>query len=217
MVVNSADEMFGFQIIKLREFFRKYSMHEWDAENMICFFDIDKTKANKLMKAFKEKGFIEKWGKFRNVQLWRTSIKGNGLALASAAKPILRATASRKIEEFLARVKVVNKNEYYLYKVEKVLVFGSYLGTNERLGDVDIAIKISSKELNSTKFAELAKIRSSEAENNGRHFSNSLQKLFWPQEEVLRYLKSRSRSISIHFTDDPVLKNAEYKVIFEEN
>lgn len=96
-------------------------------------------------------------------------------------------------------------------------MFGSYLGDGERLGDIDIAIKITPKESDPDRLVKLVRARSSEARDNGRHFGNYTQELFWPQEEVLKFLKSRSRSISIHFTSDPVLKDAEYKVIFEEN
>lgn len=51
--------------------------------------------------------------------------------------------------------------------------------------------------------------------HNGRNFSNFVEQLFWPQTEVLKYLKSRSRSISIHTTDDQILKKVDFKVIYE--
>lgn len=216
MRINSNEEMFGFPVMKLREFFKRHT-NEWDVENVMCFFDISINEASKLMKEFEKECFIEKAIKFRNKQLWRNSIKGNALALASAAKPIFRATAEKKIQEFLTRVKEVNKNDYYLYKIKKALVFGSYLGNDEKLGDIDIAIEIVPKEADPNKQLKLGKARSTKARDNGRQFGNYLQELFWPQEEVLRYLKSRSRSISIHFTNDPVLKNAEFRVIYEEN
>lgn len=44
-------------------------------------------------------------------------LDNNALALASAAKPILRTTAEKKINEFLERVRDVNRNEYYKYKI----------------------------------------------------------------------------------------------------
>ena len=46
-------------------------------------------------------------------------------------------------------------------------------------------------------------------------FSNFVEQLFWPQTEVLKYLKSHSRSISIHTTDDQILKQVDFKVIYE--
>jgi len=215
MQIKSNDELFGLPIIKLREFFKRYTVI-WDIENVMYFFDLDREKADALIIELEREGYIKKESKFRDKQLWRNSIKGNALALASAAKPILRTTAERKINEFLVRVNEINRNEYYLYKIKKVVLFGSYMSEAEKLGDIDLAIEIVPKETDCNKFQKLAIERSREAKQNGRQFSNIVEEVFWPQSEVLKYLKSRSRSISIHFTDDPVLKNSKHKVIFEE-
>ena len=114
-------------------------------------------------------------------------------------------------------MKEVNTNLYYLYKIEKVVVFGSYLGEREKLGDIDLAIKIVPKEWDQNKFQKASRKRSLDAKQNGRQFSNYVEEIFWPKEEVFKYLKSRSRSISIHLSDEPILKNAEHKVIYEIN
>lgn len=106
------------------------------------FFDLDREKADALIIELERESYIKKAGRFRDEQLWGNTIKGNALALASAAKPILRSTAERKINEFLERVKEVNRNDYYLYKIKKVVVFGSYLSDAEKLGDIDLAIEI---------------------------------------------------------------------------
>ena len=215
MIINSKDKMFGLPVMKLREFFKRYT-DNWDVESIMCFFDLDRKKADALLIQLAEEGYIEKGSKFHEEQLWTNSVKGNALALASAAKPILRTTAEKKINEFLARVKEVNTNGYYLYKIKKVVLFGSYLGEAERLGDIDLAIEIVPKETDRDKFQKSAQDRSREAVHNGRHFNNYAEEVYWPQAEVLKYLKSRSRSISIHFTSDSVLENSKQKVIFEE-
>lgn len=207
--------MFGLPIMKLRGFFKRYT-NNWDIENVMYFFDLEREKADALMIELEREGYIEKESKFRDKQLWRNSIKGNALALASAARPILRTTAERKINEFLVKVNEVNKNEYYLYKIKKVVLFGSYLSEAEKLGDIDLAVEIVPKETDCDKFKKLASERAREAKHNGRHFNNIVEEVYWPQMEVLKYLKSRSRSISIHFADEPVLKNSKHKVIFEE-
>jgi len=58
--------------------------------------------------------------------------------------------------------------------------------------------------------------RIDEALYTGRAFSNFAEQLFWPQTEVKQFLKSRSRSISLHSMEDGVLEQCESKVIFEE-
>jgi hypothetical protein len=215
MQIKSSDEMFGLPVMKLREFFRKYT-NDWDVENVMYFFDFDREKADTLMIKLEGEGYIEKGNKFRDKQQWVNSIKGNALAVASAAKPILRTTAEKKVNEFLVRVKEVNKNEYYLYKIKKDILFGSYLGEAEQLGDIDLAVEIVPKENDGGKFQKLAQERSKKAKHNGRQFNNIVEEVYWPQTEALKYLKSRSRSISIHLADDPVLKISKHKVIFEE-
>jgi predicted nucleotidyltransferase len=60
--------------------------------------------------------------------------------MASAAKPISRASAEKKLAEFLDRVRKVKEDDYFLYKVEKVIVFGSYLGSADLLSDIDLAV-----------------------------------------------------------------------------
>lgn len=214
MRIKSSDKILGISILKIRDFFKRHTT-QWDIGNIMHFFCLDKREAKILMKEFEKENLIEKTEKFNNEQLWRNSTKGNALALASAAKPILRKTADKKINEFLTRVKEINTNLYYLYKIEKVVVFGSYLRDDEKLGDIDLAIKIAPKECDQDKFKQMLRKRSLDAKQDGRHFLNYLEEIFWPREEVLRYLKSRSRSISIHFTDEPILKDAKHKVIYK--
>lgn len=91
-------------------------------------------------------GFVEKAPHPHHDCDWRTSIKGNALAQAPATKPIHRKTAERILQEFVERVAKVNDDAYYLYRIPKVFVFGSYLSDAERLGDIDVMFDLESKE-----------------------------------------------------------------------
>jgi predicted nucleotidyltransferase len=74
-----------------------------------------------------------------------------------------------------------------------VIVFGSYLDPKrERLGDLDVAIKLRrcSDDEEVQKTVE-------ESRRNGRRFANVLEWAFWPQSEVYRFLKARSRVLSV--------------------
>lgn len=115
----------------------------------------------------------------------------------------------------MERVKEVNSNDYYLYQVKKVIVFGSYLSTKERLGDIDIAIELVPKEGEPKRYGKLTRERAREARDKGRTFSSFIDELYWARTEVKRFLKSRSRSISLHETDDPILEQVAYQVIYE--
>src|SRR5581483_5665468 len=76
---------------------------------------------------------------------WRTTIKGNALAHATARKPITRRTAERLIHAFLNRVNEINSCEDYIYSVKQVIIFGSYLSDSPTLGDIDLAVTIECK------------------------------------------------------------------------
>jgi predicted nucleotidyltransferase len=167
MQISSNDTLFGVPIMKLRAFFKRYT-DNWDVESVIDFFDFEQEQAETLISELAREGYIEKGIVFHDELYWRNSIKGNALALASAAKPIRRTTADKKVKEFIERVYEVNENEYYLYKVKKVVLFGSYLSDAERLGDIDLAVEIFPKETDTDKFHKLTRARSKEAIRDGR-------------------------------------------------
>src|SRR2546422_11754980 len=55
---------------------------------------------------------------------YELTAKGRQFRLASAAKPLPRDAAARKLAEFLERVHLVNANPDYMSRVAKVFVFG---------------------------------------------------------------------------------------------
>jgi hypothetical protein len=58
------------------------------------------------------------------------------------------------------------------------------------------------------------KKRSREAVSEGRRFSNFVEEIAWPETEVMRYLKGRSRCLSLHQGSDGVLKTAAQRLIY---
>lgn len=145
---------------------------------------------------------------------YHPTLKGCSLALASAAKPVTRKTAEKKIEEFLKRVEEVNKNEYFLYRVDKAVVFGSYLSDQERINDIDIAVVANRKHDDFEKFYNETMKRASDAEAKGRRFSSANSMLYYTWDEVMLFLKSRSRAISLHSSIDFILKMVDWKTIY---
>ncbi len=147
---------------------------------------------------------------------WETTLKGSSLALASAARPVRRAVAEQKLEEFLGRVHEVNGNPYFLYRVRRVLLFGSLLTGSERVNDVDLALDLVPKEEDAEKRMALEEERVAAAREAGRQFANYVAELFWPLSEVMLFLKARSRTLSLHTTGDRILESTPYQVLFEE-
>jgi len=140
--------------------------------------------------------------------------KGRSLALASFSAPLKRSTAERKIRELLERIRLVNRDPYYLYAVVRVLLFGSMLGESNRVGDVDLVIDLESKVEDREGREAEERARAQAALDSGRRFSNILEALSWPRDEVFLYLKSSSRGLSFHTSDDEVLKGITTKRLF---
>ena len=108
-----------------------------------------------------------------------------------------RKTADRHLEEVKKRIQEVNENPTYCYRVTEAIVFGSYVNDPDRemLSDLDIALKLVPKY--PTDSMEFYKKQS---ESKGK---NLTEVLFWPYEEVLRFIRHRCSYVSIHKLGDP--------------
>jgi DNA-binding MarR family transcriptional regulator len=121
---------------------------------------------------------------------------GWAIVRASASRRIARTTAQVELANFMERVNVVNADQRFLYRVRSVAVFGSYLGTHDDLGDIDVAVDLEPKDPfdKERKWVEVFRMHAWES---GRSFSSFEAEITWPRREVLLKLKSRKRSISI--------------------
>ena len=139
------------------------------------------------------------------------STKGNALAMATAAPPLRRATASRLLADLIKRTREINADDTWAYRVRRIVVFGSYVRGSERPNDVDIACELCPRWKSNRQRAEEQVRRRS----RGMPFRNVLQWATWPRLEVYRYLRARSRGLSIHELEDGILQDADHRVIYE--
>ena len=112
----------------------------------------------------------------------------------------------------------LNANDECAYRVTKVVLFGSYLTNKTRLGDVDLAIRLESRPQYRSQWPETLLARAEEAAKRGRRFSTFVDRLGWAQQEAKRFLKARSRSLSLHDLDkeESLFSRIPHRVIFEE-
>lgn len=61
-------------------------------------------------------------------------------------KPLRRETAERLLSELLDRITALNSDPRFLARVQKAVVFGSYNGETERIGDLDVAVQLVRRE-----------------------------------------------------------------------
>ncbi len=156
-------------------------------------------EAEQLVRRLERLGYLEVDSTLPGARRWKATPQGRRLASATAAPPVHRRTAERALQAFLARAQEVNQNPYFLYRVRTVVVFGSFLTGRPYLSDLDLAIQLESKEPDPSRrvAAELTRIEE-EVEQRGRRFDNLPAMYGWPQIEVLRFLRGRSRVIQIH-------------------
>lgn len=109
-----------------------------------------------------------------------------------------RETADRVYSEFLDRIKIVNSDDHYLYGIDMVVVFGSYLGTDPMVGDIDIAIRHIRKIDDNDAFNRASRDRVKEAKANGRNFTSWFKLSWWSFDELHLFLRKRSPILSLH-------------------
>lgn len=88
---------------------------------------ISSEKDRRLATELEAQGYTEQAPERNQKQYWCNTIKANAPANASAARPVKRATADKALAQFMERVKQVNHDPCFLYRVVKVVLFGSYL------------------------------------------------------------------------------------------
>jgi len=209
MQIKSQSTLAGFPILEIRKLLR---YGELGIPTVVKLFKITERSAQDVLDELGTQGYIE-----HHKYYWENTIKGNALSMAVASRPIKRKTADKLISGFMERVKTVNADNYYLYKVVKVVLFGSYLSSKELLGDIDIAMAYKSKCKSKNKRHKLEGCRIDEAMERGRQFKNMVDMLYFPQIEVKRFLRGRSKSLKLHDINDVILLETTTKTIFEND
>lgn len=216
MQINSTDKIAGVSILDVRKLLRNVDNEsEWGTVFVVGLLKITPAKANDLLQELYKENYIELGHIDKDQQYWRKTFKGSTLGLSSAARSINRKTADRVFSDFMARVHEVKNNPNYLLKVKKVIVFGSYLTNKPKINDIDIAVELAWKEEHKN-IVEVSLNHAEKAREKGRRFSTYLEELGWPEQEIYLFLKSRSRTISLH-THDDILKEAKpQKVMWDD-
>lgn len=212
MKIDKNKRINNIPIIKIRNFLRRFS--RGSSEDLLThisgYFNLTKQEATKIIEALVEEGYIEKEG-----EVFYCTIKGNALSNVRFIKRMNKEKADKEFSEFMKRVENLNQNNEFIYQVKRIVIFGSYLNPeNKDFGDIDIGIELEPR-IKDKKAFELAENEIiSNAIENGKVFSNIVDELFYPQDLVFKYLKNKSRYISIHRMDQVEGLNAIYNQVF---
>lgn len=112
---------------------------------------------------------------------------------------VKRAKAEKLVADLVERAGLVEHDSAFLYRVERLTVFGSFLGDKAKLGDIDIAVELTAKDANPQAHHEKCL-----AQGNREGPAFWLGRLYYPEEKVRRFLRARHSSFSFHDPSDLV-------------
>lgn len=121
--------------------------------------------------------------------------------IVETAKPKKNARITQKggleiVSRFLGRVEEANRQPF-AYSIGAVVLFGSWDRNDKpHAGDIDIAVEFVPKAPPGEKFAKLCEQRLEAASEAGREIPPP-RCYYWHLEEVAKFLKNRSKGISL--------------------
>ena len=185
----------GYSTLLIRQTLRRLrGDYEWGVEALEHAAKLTPGAGRAYAKALQAEGLIE----VSRHGGWTVTQAGETLAVATAARPVTRQTAERALAQFLERVARVNDDRYFLARVTRVALYGSMLRPEvERLSDVDLAVQLVAKEPDFERLREANAERVEQLAILGQRFSNFLEEQFCWFLETFRFLKGRSRVISL--------------------
>jgi len=174
--------------------------------------------APQLIETLIQQGLIrlnEKETNERRLPLYELTDDGREFRRATAAKPVHRKKADEAIKGLMERVRIVNEDDSFLYRVTTVILYGSYVRGAERPADVDLAIDVERKISDFTKFHEACW---KHLNDSGREYRRIGYEFDFPRDEVLVFLRQRKRTLSLHTLHDFIgmekHENFSYEVLF---
>lgn len=148
------------------------------------------------------------------IKYYEKTLLGRTLALAKAVSTISREMVESIVNDFMARVGTVNASDEFLYKISKVVIFGSYLDVDAvEYDQLDMAVELTPLYPEGTQNEKEAGFIDS-AIKEGKNFDDMIAEMFYPQTCVRSFLKNRCPYISMHAMDDPVVAMANCKQLF---
>lgn len=188
----------------------------WDEWLVQYVLKVERPLAEQIIEELAEKGLIEPVrSQAGRKRLWETSIAGQAMTGIIRIRPMPREAVERKLSELVAKMETVRDDPYYLYQIRQAVVYGSYLGEDEALNSLDLAVSLEPKESDRKLQAEQERRRAIEAGQAGVTFASRTHEANWPQQEVLNFLNSRSRIVKVVMMEMADLRSGQ-RVIFEE-
>jgi hypothetical protein len=119
-----------------------------------------------------------------------------------------RTIADRFLAGVKERVKEINSSNQYVYRVARLVVFGSYVNEPEKqnLGDLDLGVQLAPKTADRGEHQRKCRAKEQECPS-----SDWLLAMDWAEEEVYRRIRNHNAYISVH-----IMSQTENKAIFSK-
>lgn len=140
---------------------------------------------------------------------WEATAKGYAFAMATAAKPLRKSTAEQLVAEIIARAQLINVDAKLAFRVQRLVIFGSFMRGANRPNDVDIGCTLVPRFR-----GEQQRVIEDQRRAEKGNFANTSEWAVWPKLEVVKILKSRSRGLSVQEISDSTLGSMDHRVIF---
>jgi predicted nucleotidyltransferase len=195
MRIDPKGTISGWPTLRVRGILRSLrGQSPWTLPELEAAADLPTGGGRGLLKVLRDQGFVEPSGRGG----WRLTQAAVRFSVATAAKPVTRTTAERALAQFLDRVMRAGQDPYFLAKPIRVVLYGSMLKTDvQRLSDVDLAVQLVPKEADPERAQVLNQARVEELADRGHEFRNILEVAHCWHRETFKFLKGRSRVISL--------------------
>ncbi len=207
MRITADEEIAGYPALQIRQLMRETVGRSITPRYVREVLSCSYSSAARILSRLEEAGFVEPVRGY-----WEATTKGSALAMATAAPPLRQETAARLVGDLVQRARLMNDDDSWAYRVRSLVVFGSYARGVERPNDVDVGCELCPRWSDE-------KQRHKEQESREKRagcFRNISEWATWPKLEVIRYLRSRARGLSIHELEDWI-KATAHTVIFQDD
>lgn len=200
MQIKRGETIANVSVIDIRNFFQHVrSWHQTDFS--LAWLEeklgLAPQAAQSLVEELEKQGYVQSRKEGGKTQFELTE-KGLSLSRSSAAGKVHRSTATSALEGVLQRVTKLNARSDALDDVAAIVVFGSYLNDVNKLGDLDIAVKLRDRYPRDEQWSQRVL---DYAQKSGRSFPTFIDRLRWHEAEIYKVLKAGKRTISIQTWD----------------
>ena len=165
-------------------------------------------------------GYLEANQEKNGEVCYELNTNGYQLANASALKRFTRKQANKEFNSLIERALSIEKSGYYLDRVSRITVFGSFITDSETVGDIDICVEFERKTelLNGENYHQVQKALVEIDEKLGQGFRPQTfsETISYSVTKAKKFLKNRRPILSFHYIGEIEESDYPRKVLYEK-